>query len=251
MSNQFFQYSFNRNNNQSVTNIAELDRIQKVGLIKTLNKIITLCNPNHIVFTNSQAVHWLHDGAGLIFMDLKGLLETDLSIGLINHNGLSKSLSSLTNESDLTISAAYQDQVYRFVAGASELDIPASLIDRDELMHLNFEEAETIGSTITISDTTSLSGKSKATPVILQLYADQLSSVWFPDGSAYHFSPLALCESPSQSDLNFRSYAFLRCVGKKADLKVLRKDGEFWLATESLIGVGINACVYEQLFSVL
>ena len=36
MSNQFFQYSFNRNNNQSVTNIAELDRIQKVGLIKTL-----------------------------------------------------------------------------------------------------------------------------------------------------------------------------------------------------------------------
>lgn len=249
MSKQFFHYSFNPINNQTVTHIAELDRIQKVGLIESLQNVIKLCNPSHILITNSQMFHWLHDGAGLLFMDLKGLLENDLSFGLINHIGLSSSLSALKNGSVLTLSTTHKNQVYKFVAGASELIIPAPLIDRDELLHLNFEDAATIGSTVTIDDTALLSGKRKAAPVKLHLQDDQLSSVWFSDGSAYHFSQLALCESFSQSDLCFRSYAFLRCVGKKADLKILRMNGEFWLATESLIGVGINACVYEQLFS--
>ena len=84
----------------------------------------------------------------------------------------------------------------------------------------------------------------------MHLHADQLSSVWFPDGSANHFSRLVLCESPSQPDLFFRSYAFLRCVGKKADLKVLRDHDQYWLLTESSIGVGIQACLYEPLFSI-
>lgn len=150
----------------------------------------------------------------------------------------------------MTLSTAHKDQFHKFVAGAYELNIPASPINRDEQIHLNLKEAETVGSTVTIDDTAPLTGKSKAAPVKLHLQDDQLSSVWFSDGSGHHFSQLALCESFSQSDLCFLSYAFLRCVGKKADLKILRMNGEFWLATESLIGVGINACVYEQLFSV-
>ena len=75
MSNQFFQYSFNSNNNQALTHIATLDRAQKDGLIKSIQKIISLCKPTNILFTNSQAIHWLRDGAGLLFMDLKGLCK--------------------------------------------------------------------------------------------------------------------------------------------------------------------------------
>lgn len=88
MSNHFFQYSFYPDNNRSVTHIVELDRILKNALIKALKNIITLCDTNHIVFSNSQAIHWLRDGAGVLFMDLNGLLENDLSFGLINHKGL-------------------------------------------------------------------------------------------------------------------------------------------------------------------
>ena len=251
MSNQFFQYSFNPNNNQTLTHIATLDRAQKDGLIKSIQKIISLCKPTNILFTNSQAIHWLRDGAGLLCIDLKGLLETDVSIGLINQGGLSRSLSGLKNESDLTISSAHQGQVYRFVAGTSEINVPAALIDRTELLNIDFKDAVPVGSPITINDTTSLTGHGKKTPVKLHLHANQLSSVWFPDGvCVIILAGLSLCESPSQPDLFFRSYAFLRCVGKKADLKVLRDHDQYWLLTESSIGVGIQACLYEPLFSI-
>ena len=250
MSNQFFQYSFNSISNQALTHIATLDRAQKDGLIKSIQKIISLCKPTNILFTNSQSIHWLRDGAGLLCIDLKDLLNKNVSLGLINQRSLSKSLSSLTNESDLTITSAHQGQVYRFVAGASELNVPASLNDRNELLNINFQDAATVGSAVTINDTDPLTGKSKTTPVKLHLYDNQLSSVWFPDGVGYHFSRLTLCESPSPPDLFFRSYAFLQCVGKKVDLKVLRDHDQYWLLTESSIGVGIQACLYEPLFSI-
>jgi hypothetical protein len=87
-------------------------------------------------------------------MDLKGLLETDISVGMINQKGLSKSLSSLTSESDLTISSAHQGQVYRFVAGTSKINVPAAFIDQTELLNIDFKDAVPVGSAITINDTT-------------------------------------------------------------------------------------------------
>ena len=142
MNNQFFQYSLNPNINREVEHITILDPAQSDGLIKSIGTIVSLCNPKKIIITKSQAVHWLHDRVGLLCIDLKNLLDSEISFGIISHRGLSKSLSCLKNESDLTISTAYHGQVHRFVAGMSQLNVPAAFADQTELLNINFKETK-------------------------------------------------------------------------------------------------------------
>jgi hypothetical protein len=199
---------------------------------------------------NSKLSHRFRDSAGLMEIDLRGLLQQNISFGLINSPTFSKSLYPLNNGSDLTIGIDSSNQFYRFVAGMSELKIQAAFMDVQSaaLPNVNFEGAVAIGSEVTIKDTTLFKGKYAKKPVKLYVFAHQLSSVQFSDGTVHHFSRMALSEHLSNAQHSFRSFAFLRLVGKEATLKIYQQKNEYWLITESLIGTGIKTRIYELLF---
>jgi len=251
MSNQFFQYSLNPVNNRGVSNIITLNPAQADGFVKSIIKTLSLCKPTKINIVDSELCHWLQNGAGFVSINLKSLLKAKISMGLINHRDLKSKLQDLNNGSDLLIRSIHEGQFYQFVAGTLEVELPAvSLEDVKKPTFKNLNNAVEVGTEIEIKDTRPLISRAKAKdgPVEILIYSGQLSALRFSDGTVQKLSQLALCEPTSLPERTFRSYAFLRCTGKEAKMKILKVDDEHYLSTESLIGVGIKARLIDRVF---
>jgi hypothetical protein len=164
MPNAFFLHSLSPSPGSQNPVIAQLDKAQADGFIKGIQEIISHCNPIRFSIKNSIVTHWYSDSSGIVSVDFRSLLESDVSLSFISDHSLMRSLSSLTNGSDLVISESASGHKYRLIADKSEVCL--SKIDGHRVKHPDLSDLAngSIGSSIEIGDTRPLQINAKAGP---------------------------------------------------------------------------------------